>query len=133
MRKALAMVSLSATALLSTAAWACRCPPLSPAAAYRMADAVLLVRVASAKDVERYKRVYSVEVKRAWKRGLGGSAIATQRTMCMLDLAPGGTYLVYVTQPKGGMAESTACSGSLPASQAARAIAWLDRNGKAAR
>ena len=134
MHKAVALAALAATATFSTAAWACRCAPLTPAAAYRMADAVLLVEVAASNDVERYRRVYTVDVQRAWKRGLGASrTIATRRMTCMLDLAPGGTYLVYVTRPRGGMAESTSCSGSLPLAQAGPAIAWLDRNGKVAR
>lgn len=123
------LVLTAMTSLFPTEAAACGCAPLSPAAAFRQADAVVLVQVKSSKDIGEYRRVYAVDVKRQWKgRPLDSDRIATRRTGCMLDLAPGGMYLVYVRQPRGGMAEGSGCSGSLPVAGAEKAMDWLNRN-----
>jgi hypothetical protein len=133
MYKYATVIATAATLAFAGPAWACRCPPQTPQSAYRMADAVVLVRIDASKDVDRYRRVYQVAVERAWKRQLARPEIATRRTTCMLDMKPGARYLVYVTQRRGGDPESSLCSGSLPLEKAGEAIAWLDRNGKSAR
>lgn len=134
MRKSGVIAAVAVAASLSTAAWACRCVPLTPAAAYRAADSVMLVTVTGSKDVDQYRRVYTVDVKRSWKgKAATGTSIATRRTTCMLDLAQGGEYLVYATHKTGGMPETTSCSGSKPVADAGEAIAWLGHHAKPAR
>ncbi|MEG3087397.1 hypothetical protein [Sphingomonas sp. PB4P5] len=110
----------------ASAAEACRCVRLTPAAAYRQANAVLLGTVREAPDVSAYDRAYRIHVERSWKRQLKGSvSVNSTRSSCLADLRPGEKYLIYVVRDPAGTLRTSACQGNKPADAAGLALAWL--------
>lgn len=124
--------ALGALLLLPGAALACRCTEPGPAAAYRRADAVALVRVeeVAAPDAEGTVRA-TATVRQAWKASLAASVRLVTGESCAFLLAAGQEYLLYLAAGQGEYG-TYICRGNLGASGAGGRLGWLRRHGRRA-
>lgn len=122
-RRALGATAALVALATSSAALACRCAPLSPARALKLADAVVLARVEAASGGS-----HRLAVRESWKRRQPQRMVVFgEGTNCDLVLTPGREYLLYLTaKPSGGFTTSR-CSGNLPAEQAGERLRSLRR------
>ena len=107
-RAALAVVAATSP---MQAALACRCREPTAARAVQLADAVVLGRVTSVREVNALRTVFSVEVSRAWKRPLTGQVTIETGTTCALPAETGRTYLIYLRRGLNGEFYTRRCMG----------------------
>lgn len=134
-RSAGIVLGLAGLAFTAGSAEACKCVPgMTPAKAFRGADAVVLGEVLSVEGDPWAQggAVATLRTARSWKEGLSGTLQVETRTSCAFDFRPGETYLVYLSRSQGRAAFSTmACNGNEASREAGPALEWLDRHGGA--
>ncbi|MBK8181831.1 MAG: hypothetical protein IPK63_02485 [Candidatus Competibacteraceae bacterium] len=124
------------TAFLSgapVAGFACRClEDISPAAAYKYADAVVQGQVQTVRgDINaREGSTASVAVSKAWKMSVSGEIEVLTSKSCAFAFEAETEYLLYLQiLPNGTGYTTRRCAGNKPIAEARKALDWLARRG----
>jgi len=112
--------------------FACRCAgSISPAAAYRQADIVVMGKVlAVTGDINKEGATARISVSKAWKKPIPSEVVVSTTTTCAFDFQTGEEYLLYLREAADGNGyTSRKCVGNLPSCKAEKALDWLKKRG----
>ena len=118
---------------LPVTSFACRCAgSLPPAAAYRLADTVVLGKTTAVSgDINREGLTATVRVMQVWKRTVSPEIVVSTTTTCAFSFQANQEYLLYLSwEPHSGRYTTKACVGNQLIAAADQALRWLKKYGR---